>query len=723
MVGGFVRQALDRFFVARAGAAVLLPALAGWARETLAAERERWLLWLPVGVGLGTAIYFTLTHEPPLWLGLAGMALALALVFAGLRRRPALVLVGLALGAIGLGFTGAKFRTLSVDAPVLAARTGPAMVSGQVVKVEPKPGGPRITLADVAVRRLDADETPRRVRIRLRDSQGRVAPGDWISIAAILMPPPAPSAPGAFDFPRHAFFKGLGAVGFAVGRVKHAEAPEGKGQGSFALWLTTLRQRIYARITQSLGGTAGAVAAALMTGERGAIPEEVMEAMRASGLAHLLAISGLHIGLVAGVLFFAIRGLLAALEPIALRFAIKKWAAFGALLGAFAYLLVTGATVPTQRAFLMAALVLSAIMLDRTAISMRLVAWAALIVLLISPESLLGASFQMSFAAVIALVAGYEAARVPFGRWRAKGGWWRLVLVYLLGVGLTTVIAGTATAPFVIFHFNRFAAFGLAANLLAVPVTALWIMPWATVAYILMPLGLEGVGLAPMGWGIEAVIAIAREVAGWPGSVTLVPAMPVSGIALVAAGGLWLCLWRRRWRVFGVLAIAAGLATVPLGRPPDILISGDGRLMAARTADGGLMLSKGRGHRFDRENWLRLAGLKAARPWPEEASDGGRLRCDGLGCIYRANGHVVALVNYRAAILEDCWIADVVIARIPIRGECPSAGTVVDRFDLWRNGAYALWLEEGRVRAESVRDVRGDRPWSPARKPRRKRKR
>ena len=271
-----------------------------------------------------------------------------------------------------------------------------------------------------------------------------------------------------------------------------------------------------------------------------------MEAMRASGLAHLLAISGLHIGLVTGVLFFAIRGILAALEPIALRFAIKKWAALGALLGAFAYLLVTGATVPTQRAFLMAAMVLSAIMLDRTAISMRLVAWAALIVLLIAPESLLGASFQMSFAAVIALVAGYEAVRVPFGRWRAHGGWWRLPLIYLLGVGLTTIIAGSATTPFVIFHFNRFSAFGLAANLLAVPVTALWIMPWATVAYILMPLGLEGVALAPMGWGIEAVIAIAREVAGWPGSVTLVPAMPVSGIALVAAGGLWLCLWRRR---------------------------------------------------------------------------------------------------------------------------------------------------------------------------------
>jgi competence protein ComEC len=268
MVGGFDRQDLDRFFLPRAGAAYLLAACGGWIRETLNGERERWPLWLPVGVGTGTAIYFALDLEPPLWLGLAAMAFALALVFAGLRRRPALVLVGLALGAIGLGFTGAKVRTLSVDAPVLAHRTGPAMVSGQVVKVEPKPGGPRITLADVAVGRLGANETPKRVRIRLRDSQGRVAPGDWISIAAILLPPPAPSAPGAFDFPRHAFFKGLGAVGFAVGRVKHAEAPEGKGQGTFALWLTNLRQRIYGRITGSLDGTAGAVAAALMTGKR-----------------------------------------------------------------------------------------------------------------------------------------------------------------------------------------------------------------------------------------------------------------------------------------------------------------------------------------------------------------------------------------------------------------------------------------------------------------------
>ena len=616
---------------------------------------------------------------------------------------------------------------------MLAFRLGPVTVSGQVIKVEPPalrtasggglPKGPRLTLKRVRVSRLESAETPARVRIRMRGAADAV-PGDWISAKAILLPPPSPSAPGAFDFPRHAFFQHLGAVGFAVGRLEHIEAGAEGAAFSFRLWLSKLRQKIYRRIVGSLKGTSGTVAAALMTGERGAIPADVLEAMRASGLAHLLAISGLHIGLVTGVLFFGIRGTLAAFPSVTLRFAIKKWAAIGALTGALAYLLVTGATVPTQRAFLMVALVLAAIVLDRTAISMRLVAWAALIVLLISPESLLGASFQMSFAAVIALVAAYELARTPLRRWRAREGWWRLPLLYLAGVGLTTLVASAATAPFVVYHFNRFAAFGLAANLVAVPITALWIMPWAVLGYLLMPLGLEGWALSPMGWGIEAVIAVARWVAGWPGAVVLLPAMPVWGLALVALGGLWLCLWQRRWRLLGLLVIAGGLAALPSSRSPDVLVAGDARMFAVRAEDGRLMLSSATGNRFARENWLRRAGLESAAPWPREASPGGRLRCDEKGCIYRARGHTVALIKHPGAFLEDCWVADVIVSIVPLRGaHCPAPQTVIDRFDIWRNGAYALWLDDGRVRVENVRQHQGERPWAPPKKPRRARAR
>ena len=228
-----------------------------------------------------------------------------------------------------------------------------------------------------------------------------------------------------------------------------------------------------------------------MTGDRGAINDDVWQALRDSGLAHLLAISGLHVGLVAGILFFTLRGGLAMIEPLALRHPIKKWAAAAVMVGALGYVVLTGGTVPTQRAFVMLGLVLLAVMLDRRPFSMRLVAWAAVIVLVTAPEAMLGPSFQMSFAAVVALIATYEIAKEPMRRWRRGAGPGRRAMVYLAAVALTTLVAGLATSPFALYHFNRVAAYGLAANLFAVPITSLWIMPWTMVGYALMPLGLE----------------------------------------------------------------------------------------------------------------------------------------------------------------------------------------------------------------------------------------
>ncbi len=320
-----------------------------------------------------------------------------------------------------------------------------------------------------------------------------------------------------------------------------------------------------------------------------------------AGLAHLLSISGLHFGIVTAFMFFVVRQGLALIPFVALRFPIKKWAAVSAFAGACFYLVFSGASIPAQRSFVMIAIVLLAVLLDRTALSMRLVAWAAVAVLAISPESLLGPSFQMSFAAVVELIAVHETTERRFQVWRGGAGWLRRGGLHLAQIALTTLVAGLATAPFALYHFNRFTAYALAANLLAIPLTSFWIMPWAVVATALMPFGLEPWWLHPMAWGIEGVVLVAREVAAWDGAVSLLPAMPAWGLAAISIGGLWLCLWTRRWRLAGLPVIAAGLASIALSKPPDILVSGDGRLMAVRSGSGELMVSSGRTLRLVRD--------------------------------------------------------------------------------------------------------------------------
>ncbi|MCZ6849971.1 MAG: ComEC/Rec2 family competence protein [Alphaproteobacteria bacterium] len=462
-----------------------------------------------------------------------------------------------------------------------------------------------------------------------------------------------------------------------------------------------------------------------LTGERGRIPEDTMEAMRAAGLAHLLAISGLHVGLVTGILFFGLRALLALSPWVALNWPIKKWAAAAALTGAFGYMLLTGATVPTQRAFLMVALVLGAVMLDRLALSMRLVAFAAVVVLLIAPNSITGPSFQMSFAAVAALIAGFEVLRRPLSQLSGEGGLGRRALIYVAGVLITTLIAGLATAPFALYHFNRLAVFGLAANLGAVPLTAFWIMPFATLAYLLMPLGLEEIALKPMAWGIEAVIAIAENISARPGASYYLPTMPLWGLGLVTMGGLWLVLWRRPWRLAGLGAMGVGLLSFLAAPAPDLLISGDGRSFAVRKADGSLVFSGTRGSRFQKNMWLKRSGLAGNVPRGRRskreraeaslaAAKGGVLRCDSLGCIAHVGDRVVSVISNPGAVAEDCARAHLVIALTSLyRFPCRGPGRIITRRELSRQGTHAVWFEDGGgIRVETVAAHRGVRPWT-----------
>jgi len=335
--------------------------------------------------------------------------------------------------------------------------------------------------------------------------------------------------------------------------------------------------------------------------------------------------------------------------------------------------------------------------------------------LLISPESLLGASFQLSFAAVVALVAAYESWDTRRLYRHDRGRLWLVPLAYLGGIALTSLIAGTATAPIAAYHFNRFQLYGVIANMAAVPVTGFWIMPLAALALLLMPFGLDHWVFVAMGLGIEAVIWIAETVSSWPGAAIMVPGMPGYGFLAVVAGGLWLCLWRRPWRWWGAVALAAGLASIGLARPPDILVAESGRLIAARDSAGRLALSSTRRATYTAEVWLRENGRNAVATWPKagEAWPDGGLRCDSTGCVYRAKGYTVALVERGEALSEDCRIADIVISAEPTFRRCRGPRLVIDRFDLWREGAHVLWLDGDGPRLESVADARGQRPWTP----------
>lgn len=682
---------------------------AGRLAAVIAAERDRWTLWLPVAMGAGIAGYFALPREPAAWIGPALVAALTVALLAG-RHRPAFA-AGIAFAlAIAVGLAAAQLRTASVDAPLLERRVGPTMVEGTVIASEVRIFGPRIVLATPWVEDLSGPRTPRHIRLNVsRAAAGSIGLGDRIEVLAILLPPRGPVIPGGRDFRRRAFFEELGAVGFTLGD------PEVLSRGApsqVTLGLARLRAAVVARIRAVLDGDAAAMAVALMTGERGLIREPVYDSIQAAGLAHLLAISGLHIGLVAGLVFFATRAGLALVTRLALAWPIKKIAAVAAWLSALAYMLLVGSPVPTERAFLMTSLVLLAVLVDRTAISMRLVAWAAMVILLLSPEALLGPSFQMSFAAVVALVAAYEGLSDRWSEWRWQAGWPTRFGLYLFGVALTTLVAGTATAPFAMAHFQRLATYGALSNLLAVPLTAFWIMPSGLLAFLLMPFGLEAVGLVPMGWGIDMLLAVSETAGAWPGAAVPVPAMPGWGMAAVALGGLWLCLWRQPWRYAGLVGLVAGFASPGFADRPDILVADNGRLQAVRAAGGGLLMSTGRREAFTRDIWLSHDGSgEAAGVWPElGSSPDGSLTCDPLGCLYRHEGWTVALVRHGRALTEDCRLADIVVTTEAVPWGCP-ATVIVDRFDLWRDGAHAIYLEGPEVRVRAAGPETGDRPW------------
>lgn len=675
------------------------------------AERDQLPLWLPVGLGVGIAAWFTLP-DPGSWSGFLALAVALMLAVLslgwGTRWGRAIAIFCFA-AALGCGSIWWKAER------VAAPRLERARMAEFDARVETFQRLPAKETVRLVVRPVGLSDLPPKLRINVdQEKSGTIAAGATIRLRAWLMPPPPMAVPGAFDFSRAAWFQGIGGTGRALGEVK-VITPD-KAQGSSAR-IAAARQHLADHVRSKVKGGAGGIAAALATGDQAGIPEADAEALRRSGLAHLLSVSGLHLTAVVGAVMLLTLKLLALSPALALRFRLVLVAAAAGAAAGVAYTVLTGAEVPTVRACIASLLILLGIALGREALTLRLVAVGALIVLLLWPESLPGPSFQLSFAAIVAIVALHEHPRTKALLARRDEGLPRKIGGGLLALILTGLAVEVALTPIALFHFHRSGLYGAAANIVAIPFTTFVIMPLEALALVF---DLAGIG-APFWWlaaaALRFLLALAHFTASAPGAVAMLPDMPPAAFGLMVGGGLWIALWRTRWRRWGLLPLGAGALWALATPPPDLIVTGDGRHLALRTPSGELAILRGRAGDYVRSMLGETSGSEAEMPDLDTVANA---RCNRDTCMadIRGGGRSWRLLATRSRHMIDfeplkraCAAADIVVSDRRLPRTCVPRWLKADRFFLARSGGLAITLGE-RPHVVTVRQRVGDHPWA-----------
>ena len=676
--------------------------------EAWRAQAGNGVLWAPVALAFGIWTYFSLPQEPSIVVTVLMLAVA-AFLFWVARGRLIFILLAIFL----FGFALAKARAEIVATPLLKATTSEVAVVGIVHDVESasaKRG--TIILEPTEIEGMLAAQLPRRLRLTNFTRNGNPAIGARVALKARLAPISSPTMPGGFDYGRLQYFESIGGSGRITSQIDVLEQT-----GSAALWLAKglhdLRQSIGRRIRLHLQGTTAALAEAMITGERAAIPKDINTGLQISGLAHILSISGLHMSLAAGGVFWVARAWLALFPAIALRWPIKKWAAGAALIFGFAYMLLAGSGAATQRSYIMLAVVFLAIIVDRPAISLRNLALAAILILLLEPESAIQASFQMSFMAVMGLAAFFEYWNRPRrerefkieSRWMFFGRWAFKVIFASI---LTTVVAGAFSSIPAAYHFGRLAPYGVIANGLAIPIMSLAVMPFALLSVVLMPFGLEAWPLAVLGQGLELVLAISDYVAGLPGAQRVVPQLPIGSAIALAIGATMLCLVRGHAKYTGALFAVAAVAFAQFNSMPDILIERTAANVAYLNADRELVFANARRGRFAAEKWLQANGEESA--FKQAAARPGWI-CEGRSCVAEIKGKKIAYFFEMEGPEPLCDGLDIIVAAYPLRGACKPVKVRIDRFDVWRQGAHAIILNDAGVKVSTAKATSGNRPW------------
>lgn len=682
-------------------------------------QHDRWALWLPIAVIFGAAAWMSARTAPPWWLAsvllvsMTACALALSTWRVSGRGRVRMLAAGLAAGAaaFALGASAVDLRVRAVASPKVTQDIGPVRLTGWVLDAEPGATRPRMK---VLVDRIDGvTDAPRYARVSVNAA---LAPGRAIDCLVLLRAPEGPMAPRAFDFARRAYFQQIGATGIALGRCRPTAAPPPpRLLDRLALQSTALRRDITESIMTVAPTQGGALAAAMVTGDRSFMSDATNVAFRDSGLGHLISVSGLHMALVAGGLYTAMHFLLALIGPLALRFPIRKWAAATALVGVSAYLVVSGASVPAQRAYVMTAIALGAVLFDRPAFSLRALGLAAVVVVLMAPESVVDPGFQMSFAATAALIAAFDRngehstlPPVPGRLLGAIDASWKSLSAMLVA----SLVAGLATDIFAIYHFQRVAVYGLASNVATTPLISFVIAPAAVIAAVLAPFGLADIPIGIMAGALDMVAAIGRVFADRPEAVKPLPLAPSSAFLLAIGALLWACLWRGPVRWLGAVALPLA-ALLYIGSPRAILIAdGDLRAVVARTDSGWIAAADPRRGGFAKERMGGLAGLSLAQAAALPPPDA----CDDAGCAWKTpRGRDVLRVKTAAMLERPCPRRAIVLSDAPLTPDfiarCAPA-LALDPADLERNGGVTIAETRTGLLLRRARDEAGARAWS-----------
>lgn len=690
------------------------------------------LPWSVILIAAGILSYFALPFEPhprhiALLLAATGLIWFVTIPQPLFNNSLSLILL------IIIGFSAATYRANQVKTPLLSKNWRVYSLQIKVEEVHPLRNNRLRYVGKVAdIKGLKRAEWPKRIQLTGTDQGPRLGYGDRLCTRAKLKRPPGPVRPGGYDYARKLYFEQIGGSGFAMSDLRFcgnaAATPSDNSQhnlNSLSGIISTIRTAIAAKLNAGLTERQNAIARALIIGEKGSIEEDDLIAVRKAGLGHLLAISGLHMAVFAGTLFFFLRAVLALFPGLAQQYPIKKWAAIGALIGGGLYFLISGQSVPTQRAFIMISILFLAILLERPALTLRNVTLAALVIMLLRPESLLSPGFQMSFAAVTALIAAYQIylkrPEREEGHITHRHSAAMQPLIYLGGILLTSLIASAATAPFAMFHFQQISYMGPLGNLLAIPVFSFLVMPAAVATLALIPLGLEPLVLPLLGMAIEWLIAIAHWTAAFEPALFYSGEITATALLLFTLAGLCLTFMKAaRLRLLALPLILAALYTAKPAHAPDIWITEEGTSFAIRasadaTGHQRLVAPDGRKASYDIEKWLRADGDPRS---PAEVRHSPELICDDTACSGQVKGRLVTMIKSIAALAEACETADILIYERRISRACKHPELKITRPELERSGGMTIHIRDAASNLiREVNETRRHRLWGGLKQP------